>query len=105
MRYSLLLGTIFAAATITSANADTGVVVLRVSGCDYYVISATGGFVIAEWYGGYDPDKGDVVIGSFISYGMKTLFFQHGQAESRAYIEDYWLGQDETLEKMSDKCS
>jgi hypothetical protein len=33
------------------------------------------GFVIAELYSDYDPHRGDVVVGSFSSYGFKTLFF------------------------------
>jgi hypothetical protein len=56
------------------ARAENGVVALRVSGCDYYLIATSGGFVLAEWYGGFDPSRGDRVVGSFNTYGFKTVF-------------------------------
>ncbi len=87
------------------AHAERGVVALRVSGCDYYIISAPTGYVVAEWYGGYDPSRGDLVIGSFDGYGFKTLFFNSSQNEGRTYIEDYMLDQDQALEQISEKCN
>jgi hypothetical protein len=54
---------------------------------------------------GYDPSKGDFVVGVFNEYGMKTLFFGRDHEESQAYIEDYWLDHDDALEQLSDNCS
>jgi hypothetical protein len=99
---ALAIATILA--PIGVAMAETGMVILRVSGCDYYLISSGSGIVLAEWYGGYDPVKGDYVTGSFKQYGFKTLFFGPDGREGRAYIEDYSLSQDEALEKLSEQC-
>lgn len=35
-----------------------GVVARRISGCDYFMVDATGGYAVLEWYGGHDPDSG-----------------------------------------------
>jgi hypothetical protein len=42
-----------------TARAENGVVALRASGCDYYLIYTYSGYVLAEWYGGHDPIKGN----------------------------------------------
>jgi hypothetical protein len=42
-----------------TARAENGVVTLRASGCDYYLIYRNSGYVLAEWYGGHDPYKGE----------------------------------------------
>jgi hypothetical protein len=62
------------------------------------------GYVLAEWYGGYNPEKGDFVVGAFSQHGMKTLFFGRNHEEGQAYIEDYWLEDDNALEQLSDNC-
>jgi hypothetical protein len=84
--------------------AETGVVALRVSGCDYYLIRTNNGYVVAEWYGDYDPSKGDFVAGALSQYGMKTLFFGAGHEEGQTYIEDFWLDGDNAVEQLSDQC-
>jgi hypothetical protein len=87
------------------ARAENGVVALRVSGCDYYLIATSGGFVLAEWYGGFDPSRGDRVVGSFNTYGFKTVFFGPSMREGRVYIEDYWLDRESALEQLSEICN
>jgi hypothetical protein len=96
---------IFGFFAISEAHAENGVVALRVNGCDYYLVAASEGFILAEWYGGYDPSRGDKVVGSFNTYGFKTLFFGPNMREGRVYIEDYWLRQESALEQLSEKCS
>jgi hypothetical protein len=48
-------------------------IVLRVSGCDYFVADGPNGYYILEWYGGYDPGKGDGIYGEIRSYGFKNI--------------------------------
>ncbi|HEV2549583.1 MAG TPA: hypothetical protein VGU20_19865 [Stellaceae bacterium] len=86
-----------------AAMAERGVVALKVSGCDYYLIYTNSGYVLVEGYGGHDPWKGEAVAGAFNSYGMKTVFF--GSGAGRIYIEEYWLSADAAVEQLSDKCS
>ncbi len=90
---------------IGAAYAETGVVALTVSSCDYYLIYTNLGFVLAEWYGGHVPSRGEAGVGSFNSYGFKTIFFGQNGGESRVWIEEYWLDQNEALEQLSDKCN
>ena len=91
--------------SIIAAHAETGTVVKRVSGCDYFLINTASGLTVAEWYGGYDPREGDRVAGSFNGYGFKTLFYGPRAIEGRVWIEDYSLDRDEALEKLSEQCS
>ena len=89
----------------TSAIAETGFVTKRVSGCDYFLIDAPSGYVVAEWYGGHDPYKGEKVVGSFDSFGFLTFFYRSGNVDGRVYIEDYGLDEDDALEKLSEQCN
>jgi hypothetical protein len=88
---AVALSLVIVVTSVAAAWAETGTVALRVSGCDYYLITTDKGYVLAEWYGGYDPSKGDFVVGAFSQYGMRTLFFGVDHKESRAYIEEYSL--------------
>src|SRR5438270_10271898 len=85
--------------------AETGEVSKRISGCDYYVVDAPSGYAVLEWFGGHDPDEGDSILGSFQSYGMHTFFVGSSRSETRAYIEDWGLSEDDALEKLSEECN
>jgi hypothetical protein len=47
------------------ALAERVEVVKRISGCDYFIAEGRLGYDVLEWYGGHDPDVGDVLIGNF----------------------------------------
>ncbi len=87
------------------ALAQKGVVSHRIRGCDYFLIyiERSSDYVLAEWYGGYDPEKGDVVYGSFSPYGFKDVNYANDR-EGRLWIEDYALRRDRALEKLYEKC-
>src|SRR5262249_44467648 len=55
------------------AYAAKGIVTHRISGCDYFVVETSKGYDLLEWYGGWDPDKGDVLVGVFEQYGMHDI--------------------------------
>jgi hypothetical protein len=95
---------VLAALFCPAAFAEKGEVVKRVSGCDYYMVNAPSGYAILEWYGDYDPGKGDVIKGNFKVYGMHTFFVGANEEETRAYVEEWGLDRDEALEKLSDEC-
>jgi hypothetical protein len=102
---AIALALVISVTYVETGRAETGTVALRVSGCDYYLITTNRGYVLAEWYGGYDPSKGDFVAGAFGQYGMRTLFFSVDHKERRAYIEDFWQDGDDALEQLSDNCA
>lgn len=82
-----------------------GVVTHKPSNCDYCIVETKKGYAILEWYGGNDPDKGDVIVGDFESYGMKNIYNATSEAELRVWVEDFWLDKEDALEKLFDECN
>lgn len=78
-------------------------VVARVRGCDYFVADGPRGYYVLEWYGGYDPDKGDLIYGDIRTYGFKDVLYAR-ERKGRLYVEDYLLSKDNALEKLLEKC-
>lgn len=87
------------------ALAAKGIVVLKKSGCDYYIVETTLGFALLEWYGGNDPDVGDTIVGDFESYGIKTIYNLTRDAETRVWVEDFWLSKSSAIEKYYEQCN
>ena len=89
------------------AAAEGGVVVLTPSGCSgRYVVQTAGGYVLAEWFGGASPNKGDSVVGELSSFGFKDIFIVTQSGMTRAWIDDYFLSKERIVEKLLDKgCS
>lgn len=78
-------------------------VALRRSGCDYFIADGPNGYYILEWYGGYDPEKGDGIFGEIRGYGFRDVLYSNGR-EGRLYVDDYSLGQSSAIEKIRDRC-
>ncbi len=89
---------------LQAAKAVKGVVSHRVSGCDYFVVATKNDYDVLEWYGGHDPDKGDVLIGSYESYGFHDVYDETTDQSVRVWTEDYSLTKSDALEKLTDKC-
>ena len=88
-----------------AAFADKAIVTHKISGCDYFVAYGTKGYFVLEWYGGHDPDKGDVIVGPINSYGFKDVYYPDIDTDGRVYVEDYYLSKEDAIEKMMDECS
>jgi hypothetical protein len=86
------------------AFASEGNVSHRVSGCAWFLVDLPSGFVLMEWYGGNDPDKGDEVVGKMETYGMKTIFNTTVDEEFRVWIDDFMLSKNRALEKLYENC-
>lgn len=109
MRQRVFLAAVIALAILmmaspTSSYAAKGVVVLKLSSCDWYIVDAPGGYALLEWYGGNEPERGDVIAGDFESYGFKDLYNLTSDDELRVWVEDYWLGKADALEQISEQC-
>jgi hypothetical protein len=87
-----------------AAFGDKATVVLKVQGCDYFLADGPRGNYLLEWYGGYDPSRGDTIIGEIGSYGFKTVFYLEKDREGRVYVEDYDLSKSDALGKLAEKC-
>lgn len=88
----------------TAVHAETAVVVYKQSGCDYFIANGPQGLYVLEWYGGYDPDRGDLVAGDIYSYGMKEVRYPQHEAKGTVWVEDYGLSRDSAVEKWQDHC-
>lgn len=87
------------------AAVSSGTVIRRISGCDYFMVQTRTDYAILEWYGGHDPDKDDVLVGAFNSYGFHTYIYRNDEDRtSRLYVEDYGLNKEDALEKLIDRC-
>jgi hypothetical protein len=89
-----------------SALAEKAEIVLYKSGCrSYFVADGPRGFYLLEWYGGYDPSEGDVIVGEIGSYGFKNVYYPRQDREGRIYVDDYLLSKDRVIEKYREKCN
>jgi hypothetical protein len=100
----LLLFPLKIAPKAPSPKAARGVVSLRISGCDYFVVATNTSYDVLEWYGGHDPDKGDYLIGGFESYGFHDIYDETADNDLRVWTEDYDLSKGRALEKLAEKC-
>ncbi len=98
---------LFGVVVATRLHADAaikGVVTHRISGCDYFLVYTRNGYDLLEWYGGSDPDKGDILIGGYESYGFHDVYDDTLDESVRVWTEDYALSKTEDLEQLTDKC-
>ena len=88
-----------------TAFAEKGEVVYIKSSCDYFIVeSESGDYVLLEWHGGNIPNKGDIVVGDFESYGFANLYNLTADSELQVWIEDYWLWKEDALEQYFEYC-
>lgn len=81
-------------------------VILKPKGCRGYFLADGdyGGIYLLEWYGGYDPNVGDVIVGEIKSYGMKDVFYPESNLSGSVYVDDYSLSRQRAFEKLQQKC-
>jgi hypothetical protein len=86
-----------------TVGGDRAEIVFKQTGCDYFIADGPRGLYVIEWYGGHDPDKGDIVVGPINSFGFKDVCYpDHGQG--RVYVDDYDLSESSAVDKIKDKC-
>lgn len=84
--------------------ADAPVVLVTVECHDYFVVDlGDKRYALLEWFGGYRPEKDDVVSGDFSHYGAQDMLVKDRRL--RVYVEDYDLSQDDINDKLADKCN
>ena len=88
-----------------AASAADGKVMLVTVKChDYFVVEmGEKRYALLEWYGGYKPEKGDIVTGNFTHFGVQDMVA--GNQRLRVWVEDYDLTQDAINDKLGDKCN
>ena len=73
---TVLLATMFLIAGSAYGGSNVKVI-LKPSGCGSYFLADgdSYGIYLLEWYGGYDPDVGDSIVGEIKGYGFKDVFY------------------------------
>lgn len=81
-------------------------VIVKPRGCGGYFLADgdAGGVYLLEWYGGYDPEVGDSILGDLRGYGFKDVFYPTSNTKGRVYVDDYMLSISRAREKLSEKC-
>jgi hypothetical protein len=89
----------------SSSEPTKCLVVFRPEGCDYFMCMTPGkDYIVMEWYGGNDPDKGDVLYGSFEDFGFKNGYNLTQKKKLRVWIEDYMLSKSDAIDKLLEHC-
>jgi|ERR1700728_650333 len=103
---SLVLLTAFALfpASVGAGSSTRGYVSHRISSCDYFLVQTANGYDLLEWYGGNDPDRGDVLVGRYEEYGFHDIVNETADEGLHIYTEDYQLSKSDGLEQLTDKC-
>ncbi len=89
--------------TLLFAEADKGVVCLKVRGCDYMIVCTNNYYAVVEDY--YDNcEEGDVLIADFKSYGFRDAYNLTRSKSVRVYIEDWEYSENSAVSKWKNKC-
>ncbi len=84
--------------------AETGHVVERFGGCDYFIADGPRGLYVLEWYGGHDPYVGERIEGDIGSYGFKDVSYPDGGQSGRVWVEDFLESSGNAYEEIEDHC-
>ena len=104
MRTLLRLLPLLAFLPAAAAAAEAKVMLVTVKCHDYFVVEmGEKRYALLEWYGGFKPEKGDIVIGNFTHFGVQDMLI--GDRRLRVWVEDYDLTQDAINDKLADKCN
>ncbi len=85
-------------------HAAKAVVVFKEPACKHFVAQGPDGFYLLEYQGGYDPDKGDFIVGSFNSYGFKQAFYPDKEQDGKVYVNGFKMSRDDALQGYFDHC-
>lgn len=98
------LALVFLFFILPASAAEVPVVLVTVDCHDYFVVDlGAKGYALLEWFGGYRPEKGDIVSGDFSHFGAQDVTVKGRRL--RIYVEDYDLTQDAINDKLADKCN
>ena len=86
----------------TSPSGDDAVVVLKESGSDYFIVRSAKGYAVLEWYGGNDPEVGDVIRGIVDKYGMRRVMVP-GKRQTRVWVQEFGLSKERAVEIYVDQ--
>lgn len=89
---------------VAQSHAAKAVVVFKEPTCKHFVAQGPDGFYLLEYQGGYDPDKGDFIVGSFNSYGFKQAYYPDREQDGKVYVNGFKMSQDSAFQGYFDHC-
>jgi hypothetical protein len=101
MRYLLTAAVLLLFSSPAIADA---VVVLTGSCGSRYIVETPLGYDLLEWYGGWAPSEGEVILGDLHSFGMKELYLPQSRSSTRAWVDDYMLSRARAEEELQSTC-
>ena len=63
------------------------------------------GYALLQWFSGNSPSKGNKITGDFESFGFKDLYNITSDAETRVWVDNYFMDKDSVIERFYEKCS
>ncbi len=98
-----LLALLLLVLPVPALAAEGKVMLVTVKCSDLFVVEmGTKRYALLEWYGGYRPEKGDIVSGNFMHFGVQDMLV--GQRRLRVWVSDYDLTQDQINDKLASRC-
>lgn len=92
-------------ASVPAAAMEQAVVVAKFGTCDYFIADGSRGLFVLEWYGGYEPDEGDTIVGDIASYGFKDVYYPNNGTTGRLWVEDYLESKTSAMEEIIQHCN
>ena len=89
---------------ISTALAGKITVIARFGSCFHFVADGPRGLYVLEWFGGYEPIEGDVIIGDLSSFGFEDVYYPLVNRKGRVWVEDYWESIGSASEEIIDHC-
>ena len=91
--------------SLAVAKDVAGVVIF--SGKSKYVVNTELGMTVCEWYGGYDLEEGDVVVGQLHQFGLQTVVLVKNRTatstKTKLWVDNFWLDKDRAIEWLQRK--
>lgn len=80
------------------------VVVFKKLTCKQFVAQGPDGYYILEYQGGYDPQEGDFIVGSFNSYGFKQAYYPDKEQEGKVYVNGFKMTENDAFRGYFEHC-
>ena len=93
------------APSVPASNSNIGVVTFKSSACDYFIVaSASGGYALLEWLGGWEADRGDQLAGTWSQFGFTDIYDVTAGASEHVWVENYGMSQSQAVQEYGLKC-
>ena len=80
-------------------------VIARFGSCFHFVADGPRGLYVLEWFLGYEPVEGDVIIGNLSSYGFEDVYYPSVNRKGRVWVEEFWESIGSATEEIIDHCN